>query len=119
MLQTKREFKRGDIWLADLPETKSSIQYGKGRPVILVNNDKANHFSPVIHVVILTSKPKKMLPTQVRVGVECGLIRDSIACCEQTILLPKEALTKKVGRCNTYVMSKINASLAIQFDLAI
>jgi mRNA interferase MazF len=115
-----QQFQRGDIWLVNLPQTKNSIQNGFARPVILVNNNKANLYSPVIHAVCLTSKNKNLLPTHVRVGaIESGLLRDSIACCEQTILLPKDKNTfiKKIGKCNSYIMSKINLALSVQFDL--
>lgn len=85
----------GDIYIAAL-NAGGSLQSGT-RPVLIVSNDKANEYSPVITIVPITSKiEKKKLPTHVFM-VNCGLERPSIALAEQITSINKSDLIKKVG----------------------
>lgn len=63
---------QGEIWIADLGERDGSIQCGK-RPVIVLQNDVGNKYSPTTIVVPLTSQLKNLLPVHTDLGVECGL----------------------------------------------
>ena len=75
--------KRYDLWMADIPEgSKGHVQYGF-RPVLVVSNDMANKYSPVITVVPLTSQlTKRQLPTHVLLQ-DNGLEKSSLALCEK------------------------------------
>jgi len=89
--------KRYDLWMADIPEgSKGHVQYGF-RPVLVVSNDMANKYSPVITVVPLTSQlTKRQLPTHVLLQ-DNGLEKSSLALCEQILTLDKSCLKRRVG----------------------
>ena len=82
----------GDIYTAALGKrTKSSIQTGF-RPVLIVSNNRANRFSPVVTIIPITgSRNKKKLPTHVHL-TDCGLNRPSIALAEQITSIDKSRL---------------------------
>lgn len=108
-----------DIWLADLPRmADSSVQHGI-RPVVVVSNNAANRFSPVITVVPLTSRlNKRIMPTHVYLQ-EKGLDRPSIALCEQVITLDKSRLYKFLGMVEKpFNKVAIHHSLALQLGMA-
>lgn len=89
--------KRYDLWMADIPETpKTHVQQGF-RPVLVVSNDMANKYSPVITVVPLTSQLNKhQLPTHVLLQDQ-ELGKNSLALCEQILTLDKSSLKRRVG----------------------
>lgn len=108
---------RGDIYLANLPKIGGSIQDGI-RPVIIFSNNYANRFSPVIHVIPMSSSTtKRSLPTHVEIPYHCGTIRSSIALCEQTMPICKDNLVKRVGRCDELTMNRIDIAISIQMGL--
>lgn len=107
---------RGDIWLIEFPFSQNSIQRGI-RPAILVSNNMANNHSGVLHVVPTTTKNKNKLPTHVQITKDCGLLNNSTALCEQSMLVSKEAFIKQVGVCDSYTTSKIDNALMVQFGL--
>lgn len=92
-MQGNRLFKRGEIYFVDLTATSGSVQQGK-RPVLVIQNDRGNEFSPNLIVLSLTTKiGKRMLPTHVRVGVEHGLRYESDIQCESIITLDKRLVS--------------------------
>ena len=110
--------KIGDIYLATLDtDTEGSLQSGT-RPVLIVSNDKANEFSPVITIIPITSKQgKKKLPTHVYM-TSCGLERPSIALAEQITSINKSRLTKKVGSIKqTIYEEKIKDAIGVQLSI--
>lgn len=109
--------KRGDILLINL-ESKigSSIQSGT-RPCVVISNEKANQFSPVITVVPLTSKVKKMMPTHVYLGIESNLVQDSIVLCEQIMTISKSQIDHKLGECPQYKIKLIDRAIKIQTSM--
>ncbi len=109
---------RGDIFITNLnPNSKGSIQRGL-RPVIVISNDMANRFSPVITVIPLTSNNhKNSIPTHVEVGKESGLLKESIALVEQITCIEKRELIKKVGHCSAGVTNEVNIAIMIQSGL--
>jgi len=116
-MQTQKELKRGDIYIVNLPDAKGSIQ-SKQRPAVIISNNLANHYSPVLHICPLTSvTSKSKLPTHIGISRNCGLIRDSIALCEQTMLVAKSACLDKIGVCDTETLRRIDQGIAIQFGL--
>lgn len=90
-------FKRYDIWMAHLPTgSNTHVQYGF-RPVLVVSNDRANKYSPVVTVIPITSKlNKRQLPTHVFLQ-DTGLERSGLALCEQILTLDKSCLKRRVG----------------------
>ena len=109
---------RFEIWLADLPAFDNShVQHGY-RPVVVVSNDSANKYSPIITVVPLTSRTKKPLPTHVLLHWSDGC-RTSTALCEQILTIDKN----RCRRCIGYLFDKadragICRALTIQLDMA-
>lgn len=105
----------GDIYMASL-NAEGNLQSGT-RPVLIVSNDKANEFSPVITIVPITSKlGKKKLPTHVFM-TSCGLERPSIALAEQITSINKSKLIKKVGSIKQTIYEKqIKNAIEIQLS---
>lgn len=92
MMQT-RLFKRGEIYFVELPSVSGSVQQGK-RPVLVIQNDRGNEFSPNLIVLSLTTKVnKRKLPTHVRIGTEHGLRYESDVQCESIITLDKRLVS--------------------------
>lgn len=114
--------KQGDIVYADIPDMGCSIQHGR-RPVIVVSNNKANRFSPVIHVIALTSQNKKSeLPTHKKIlpwrdVIGDYLKEDSIALCEQILPIDKSNVLCYVGRLNKNAMGRILDGILVQFGI--
>lgn len=111
--------KRGDIFYADLRPVIGSEQGGI-RPVLVVQNDSGNKYSPTTIVIMLTSKiDKTALPTHVNIysDEENGLKTDSIALCEQFRTIDKTRLKNKVGHVNqdtlTNVLNAVKVSLCM------
>lgn len=92
----KRKPKRLDIYLAELPRQRGSIQYGY-RPVIIVQNNRGNESSTTVIVIPLTGKPKYGQPTHVIIGTHTGVRRVSTAFCEQIQTIAMDRLTRKIG----------------------
>ncbi len=109
---------RYDIVYANLPQNIGShVQYGF-RPVVILSNNLANLYSPVVTVAPLTSKPKKTLPTHVQLNGG-GLTRESTVLCEQVMAVDKQDLARKIGTVNRSAdRAAINRALAVQLGLA-
>ena len=111
--------KRGDIYYVDFGDDYNSSKQCGIRPAVVVSNNKANTFSPIITVVPLTSKihKKRTLPTHVMVppSVCSGLERSSMALAEQVETIDKSQLREHKGSIiNTKVMGEITRALQIQ-----
>jgi len=110
--------KRGNIHWANLHEPDGSTIICKPRPVIVVSNDDANYCSSIIHVVPLTSRKKRKLPTHVKIS-GYGLPCISTALVEQVKCIDKVALGNKIGTlANTEELQKINKCLGVQLGFA-
>ena len=111
--------KRYEIFQADLPAIPGSHVQGGYRPVVIVSNNMANAYSPVVTVVPLTTKlHKKHLPTHVLV-LTSGLRTVSLALCEQLISLDKARLTHYIGYItDTADRDALDHAMAIQIGLA-
>lgn len=108
----------GDIYTAALEKrTKSSIQTGF-RPVLIVSNNRANRFSPVVTIIPITgSRNKKKIPTHVHL-TDCGLNRPSIALAEQITSIDKSRLIHKLGTIRgTDYEKQIGDAVEIQLNL--
>ncbi|MBQ7937247.1 MAG: type II toxin-antitoxin system PemK/MazF family toxin [Oscillospiraceae bacterium] len=110
--------KRGDIYYADLSPVVGSEQGGI-RPVLIVQNDIGNKYSPTVIAAAITSqKDKTKLPTHIAVSSQtCGLAKDSIVLLEQIRTIDKQRLKEHMGRLDDGSMNKIDEALSISFGL--
>ena len=110
--------KRGDIYYADLSPVIGSEQGGL-RPVLIVQNDIGNKYSPTVIAAAITSKMSKTkLPTHIDVPCEdAGLAKDSIILLEQIRTIDKKRLKEKMGHLNDATMTCVNAAIQVSFGL--
>ena len=110
--------KRGDIYYADLSPVVGSEQGGI-RPVLIVQNDVGNKYSPTVIAAAITSqKDKTKLPTHISVSSQnCGLAKDSIVLLEQIRTLDKQRLKEKMGHLDDGMMNEVNNAIAVSFGL--
>ena len=109
---------RGDIYYADLSPVVGSEQGGV-RPVLIVQNDVGNRFSPTVIAAAITSqRDKAKLPTHIQLDSGgSGLIKDSIVLLEQIRTLDKRRLKEHMGRLDERSMMRIDEALQISFGL--
>lgn len=110
--------KRGEIYYADLSPVVGSEQGGV-RPVLIIQNDIGNRYSPTVIAAAITSqKDKTNLPTHISVGAEgCGLAKDSIVLLEQVRTIDKQRLKEKMGSLDTTSMGLVDKALSVSFGL--
>lgn len=110
--------KRGDIFYADLSPVVGSEQGGL-RPVLIVQNDVGNRYSPTVIAAAITSKlGKAKLPTHIDIQAsEVGLSKDSVVLLEQIRTLDKRRLREKMGHLSAPVMEQVNAAITVSFGL--
>jgi len=112
------EIKRGDIFYADLSPVVGSEQGGI-RPVLVIQNDVGNKYSPTIIVSAITSRlTKTKLPTHIEIpGEMYGLSKDSVILLEQVRTIDKRRLREKTGHLDESIMMKVNEALSTSFGL--
>ena len=111
--------KRGEIYYADLSPVVGSEQGGV-RPVLIIQNDTGNRYSPTVIAAAITSQTgKAKLPTHIELPVEedCGLTKDSVVLLEQVRTLDKKRLRERLGRVDDRIMEKIDTAIAVSFGL--
>ncbi len=110
--------KRGDIYYADLSPVVGSEQGGI-RPVLIIQNDVGNRYSPTVIVAAITSRQgKNRLPTHIAIEAgDCGLQKDSVVLLEQVRTLDKRRLREKMGSVDYKAMKEINQALSVSFGL--
>ena len=110
--------KRGDIYYADLSPVVGSEQGGM-RPVLIIQNDVGNRYSPTVIAAAITSRMgKTKLPTHIDVYADrAGLARDSIVLLEQLRTLDKRRLREKMGHLDEEVMREIDNAIAVSLGL--
>lgn len=110
--------KRGDIYYADLSPVVGSEQGGI-RPVIIIQNDIGNKYSPTIIVAAITSQINKAkLPTHVEISSEeYGLSKDSVVLLEQIRTIDKRRLKEKIGHMSDEDIKKVNSALYISLGI--
>lgn len=110
--------KRGDIFYADLSPVIGSEQGGV-RPVLIVQNDIGNKYSPTVIATAITSQINKAkLPTHVEINAQdYGLVKDSVILLEQLRTIDKKRLKEKVGHLDDGLMERVNESLGISLGL--
>ena len=114
------QIKRGDIYYADLSPVIGSEQGGI-RPVVVVQNDVGNKYSPTVIAAAITSKINKAkLPTHIEINAEnFGLPKDSVVLTEQIRTIDKKRLKEKIGCLDDIYMNKVNDALIISFGINI
>jgi len=110
--------KRGDIFYADLSPVVGSEQGGI-RPVLIIQNDVGNRYSPTVIAAAITSRlTKSKLPTHIEVDAsDYGLAKDSIILLEQIRTLDKRRLKERMGHLDGMLMDDVNKALYISFGL--
>lgn len=113
--------KFGDIFYAEL--TAEGHVQGGMRPVIVVQNDDGNKYSPVTNVIPMTSRTGKALHLPTHVYIEAnrynGLSRDSVALVEQTRPINKIQLKNKIGSVEHRVLVELGRATKIQFPFPV
>ena len=111
--------RRGDIYYADLSPVIGSEQGGL-RPVLIVQNDVGNRYSPTVIAAAITSKMSKTkLPTHIDVPSEdAGLAKDSIILLEQIRTIDKKRLKEKMGHLDEATMNSVNNAIEVSFGLS-
>jgi mRNA interferase MazF len=111
--------KRGELYFADLSPVIGSEQGGI-RPVLIVQNDVGNKYSPTVIAAAITSRmTKSKLPTHIDVlGENVGLSKDSVILLEQIRTLDKKRLKEKMGHLDDETMNHVNGAIEVSFGLA-
>ena len=110
--------KRGDIYYADLSPVVGSEQGGI-RPVLIVQNNVGNRYSPTVIAVAITSQQSKAkLPTHIPLHANsAGLSKDSVVLLEQVRTIDKRRLKEKMGSVDETAMNAVNNAISISFGL--
>lgn len=110
--------KRGDVYYADLSPVIGSEQGGT-RPVLIVQNDIGNKYSPTVIISAITSKINKAkLPTHIEISSEdFSLPKDSVVLLEQIRTIDKKRLREKIGKFDTKLMVEVDDCLKISLGL--
>lgn len=112
------EIKRGDIFYADLSPVVGSEQGGL-RPVLIIQNNIGNRFSPTVIIAAITSKiSKPRMQTHVAVKKKDGLEKDSVVLLEQIRTIDKKRLKRKVTHLDNTIMKRVDHALMISVGLA-
>ena len=110
--------KRGDVFFADLSPVIGSEQGGT-RPVLIIQNDIGNRFSPTVIIAAITAQIQKAkLPTHVEINAKkYGFERDSVILLEQLRTIDKSRLTDRITQLDEALMEKVDIALAISLGL--
>lgn len=110
--------RRGEIYYADLSPVVGSEQGGM-RPVLIVQNDVGNKYSPTVIAAAITSQQNKArLPTHIEISArEVGLSKNSVVLLEQIRTLDKRRLKEKMGVLDTDLMQQVDDAIAVSFGL--
>ncbi len=111
--------KRGEIYYADLSPVVGSEQGGV-RPVLIVQNDVGNRYSPTVIAAAITSqRDKTELPTHIKLDAELsGLAKDSIVLLEQVRTIDKRRLKEKMGSLDGGAMNMVDKALYVSLGLS-
>ena len=111
--------RRGDIFYADLSPVVGSEQGGL-RPVLIVQNDVGNKYSPTVIAAAITSKMSKAkLPTHIGLLADkVGLLKDSVVLLEQIRTIDKTRLKERMGHLDDSTMNEVNDAITVSFGLS-
>ena len=112
--------RRGEIYYADLSPVVGSEQGGI-RPVLIIQNDTGNRYSPTVIAAAITSRLDKTdLPTHIGVAggqASCGLACNSVVLLEQVRTIDKRRLRERVGRLSDAEMRRVDTAISVSFGL--
>ena len=113
-----KNIRRGEIYYADFPFAAGSEQSGL-RPVIILQNDKGNTYSPTTIVAAITSsETKKPLPTHIKIRIG-NSDRDSVVLLEQIRTIDKCRLKDYIGKVNKDIMGKIDNAIITSLGIKV
>lgn len=113
----RKAIRRGDLFFADLDPVIGSEQGGT-RPVLIVQNDTGNFFSPTVVAVAITSKQaKNYLPTHIRLGDVKGLAPTSLLLLEQLRTIDRKRLRGYIGRVSMEKMKEVDQALTVSLGI--
>ena len=117
-VNTNLEIKRGYLYYADLSPVVGSEQGGI-RPVLIIQNDIGNKYSPTVIVAAITSQINKAkIPTHIEISAkEYGLEKDSVILLEQIRTLDKLRLREKIGKLSDYKMAFVDRAMQISLGI--
>ena len=113
------QIKRGDMFYADLSPVVGSEQGGI-RPVLIIQNDLGNKYSPTVIAAAITSQTvKNKLPTHIEIDSSlCGLKNNSVVLTEQIRTIDKSRLKERIGHIDDEkIIDKLNNALGVSFGL--
>ena len=116
MQEQKRIIRRGDVFYADLSPVVGCEQGGI-RPVLIIQNDIGNRYSPTVIVVAITSKLKKELPAHVEIGCMKPLQKNSVVLLEQIRTIDRIRLLEYIGSLSEFRMISIDQALSLSLGL--
>lgn len=109
--------KRGELYYADLSPVVGSEQGGV-RPVLIVQNDVGNKYSPTIIAAAVTSRMNKAkLPTHIELPPAFGLAKDSVILLEQVRTIDKKRLKERIGELPQSTMKRVDKAILISFGV--
>ncbi len=110
--------RRGDIFYADLSPVVGSEQGGV-RPVLIIQNDIGNKYSPTVIIAAITSQINKAkLPTHIEIdATQYGLPKDSVILLEQVRTVDKRRFIEKICKLDDEMMRKVNEGLMVSLGL--
>lgn len=113
------QIKRGDIYYADLSPVVGSEQGGV-RPVLIVQNNVGNKYSPTVIAAAITSQINKAkMPTHIELSAKnYGLTKDSVILMEQIRTIDKRRLKEKMGTLDKRSINQVNNALNVSFGLS-
>ncbi|MBR5284937.1 MAG: type II toxin-antitoxin system PemK/MazF family toxin [Clostridia bacterium] len=119
MEYNRNTVRRGEIYYADLSPVVGSEQGGM-RPVLIVQNDVGNRYSPTVIAAAITSQQNKAkLPTHIEISAKAvGLSRNSVILLEQIRTLDKRRLKEKMGTLDSRLMQRVDNAIAVSFGLS-
>ena len=108
--------KRGQVWIAELGGASGSEQAG-ARPVLIIQNDVGNYFSPTVIVASLTDAKKRYMPTHVNIKARNGLYKDSVILLEQIRTIDKTKIKKFVCTIPADVMQEVDSKILFSLGM--
>lgn len=108
---------RGDIYYADLGSTIGCEQNGV-RPILILQNNIGNRYSPTVIVAAITSSHKKPLPTHVRIRGVHSLSHKSLVLLEQIRTIDRSRLRDRIGKLDSECLSRVDEALKISVGLS-
>lgn len=108
-------YRRGDIYLADLSPVKGSEQGGL-RPVVVIQNNIGNFYSPTLIVAMITAKNKISQPTHYRIEKNSALLYPSTVLLEQLRSIDKQRIKRYLGKVSRAEMEGIDSALLVSLE---